>query len=376
MSSILKEMIAILMIAAVVFKLTKPIALRFSTAGDFARRRNVWFALTIVAFLSPNFWLYALVAAPLMTWAARKDTNPVAFYLLLLQVIPSIPVDIPVIGINALFQLDHYRLLSFCVLIPAAWRLRRSKDTPRIRGLETMDVLLLAFGVLETILFVPPDLPGHVLLHDSATNMVRRAFLFFLDAYVLYFVVSRSCTSRRAIVEAQAAFWLACAVMAALAMFEAAKHWLLYADFGRGWSDDPSLGFYLFRGRALRAQVSTGHPLALGYLLAIAYGFWLYLKSHVTRRGAKIAVAILLWLGLLAAYSRGPWIGAVAVYCVFAALSAGEFAKLFKAVGVLVLVAGAIGVTPLGSRIVNVLPFMGGSVDSSTIDYRERLADR
>lgn len=376
MSPSFKEMIVILAISAAIFKFAKPIALLFSTEGDFVRRRNVWFALTITAFLSPNFWLFALVAVPLMAWAGRKDANPVAFYLLLLQVIPSIPVDIPVIGIHALFQLDNYRLLSLCVLIPTAWRLWRSKDAARIRGLQTMDLLLLAYGALEIALFVPPDLPGHVLLHDSATNMLRRAFQFFLDVYVLYFVVSRSCSSRRAIVEAQAAFCLACAVMAALAVFESAKHWLLYADFGASWSDNAALGFYLIRGNILRAEASAGHALALGYLLAIALGFWLYLRSHVTATRARITAVLLLWLGLLAAYSRGPWIGAAAIYFVFAALSPRRFTRLFKAAGVAVILAGAIGVTPLGSRIINVLPFMGGSVDSGSIDYRERLAER
>jgi O-antigen ligase len=374
MSTIFKEMIVVVVIAVVMFALAKPIALRFSTEADFIRRRNVWFALTVTAFLSPSFWLYALVAIPLMAWAGRKDTNPVAFYLLLLHVIPPVPVDIPVIGINALLPLDNYRLLSFCVLIPAAWRLWRSKDPARIRRFEAMDILLFAYGGLEIAFFIPPDLPGHVILPDSPTNMMRRAFLFYIDVYVLYFVMSRFCSTRRAIIEAQAAFCLACAVMAALAIFEAGKHWLLYADFAKGWVTDPNLGVYLLRGSSVRAAASTGHSLALGYLLAIAFGFWLYLKSHIIARRTRIAVTFLLWLGLLAAYSRGPWIGAVAIYFAFAALS--PRARLFKVAGVVVILAGAISMTPLATRIMNVLPFMGGSLDSGSFQYRERLAER
>jgi O-antigen ligase len=373
MSLSLKEMIVVLGIAAMIFTLAKPIALRFSTAADFSRRRNVWYALTVAAFLSPNFWLFALVAMPLMTWAGRKDANPVAFYLLLLQVIPSIPVDIPVFGINKLFELDNYRLLSFCVLVPAALRLRRSRNPDRIQGLQTMDILLIGYGLLQVALFIPPDLPGHVLLHDSFTNMLRRAFLFFVDIYVLYFVVSRSCSSRRAITEALAAFCLACAVMAAIGVFEGLKHWLLYADFAKSWSDDPRLGFYLFRGDTLRAQASAGHALALGYMLAVALGFWLYLRSHVQTARSRVGFVLLLWLGLLAAYSRGPWIGAAAIYFAFVTLSPRAFPRLFRAAGVVVILAAVISVTPLASRITNVLPFMGGSVDVGTIDYRDRV---
>ncbi len=371
-----KELIVVLFIAGVVFRFAKPVALRFSSEADFKRRRNVWFALTVTAFLSSSFWLYVLVAVPLMTWAGRKDKNPVAFYLILLHVIPSVPVDIPVVGINELFELDNYRLLSFCVLIPVGWRIWRSKDRTGIQRLDGMDMLVLAYGALQVALFLPPDLPNHVLLQDSPTNMLRRAFLFFIDSYVLYFVVSRASSSRAVLVEAMAAFCLACLIMAADAVFETAKHWLLYADFARGWNNDPTLGFYLLRGSSVRAQASAGHALALGYLLAIALGFWLYLKSHVPTRRIRTVGTLAFCLGLVCAYSRGPWIGAVTIYFAFSALSPQGFPRLLKAAGGLIILAGAISLTPLGPRIMSVLPFMGGSVDSGSFSYRERLAAR
>src|SRR5579864_4322665 len=99
----IKALIVVLAIAIVVFRFGKPIALMFSSEPDFYRRRNVWFVLTVTAFMSPSFWLFALVAAPLLLWAGRRDTNPIALYLILLQVIPPIPIDIPVVGIKQLF---------------------------------------------------------------------------------------------------------------------------------------------------------------------------------------------------------------------------------------------------------------------------------
>jgi O-Antigen ligase len=379
MSDGIRALIVILAIAAAVFRVAKPIAVLFTTASDFSRRRNIWFALTLTAFLSPNFWLFALVAAPLLLWAGQKDTNPVALYLLLLHVVPPIEVDIPVVGINQLFSLDNYRLLAFCVLIPAAWRLWRSKEPVAIRGTKSMDVLLLAFGAMQIVLFVPPDLPGHVILHDSPTNVLRRAFLFFVDVYVLYFVVSRSCSNRRALAEAMAALCLSCAIMAAIAVFESVRRWLLYASIAQHWI--PEIGgffytFYTFRGTSLRAQVSSGHPLALGYLLAIALGFWLYLQSYVRTARARIAGLILWWLGLWAAYSRGPWIGGVVIYFSFAAMSPRALGRFVKAAGIAILLVGIIGVTPIGDRLISVLPYMGHTVDSANVLYREKLATR
>src|SRR5579863_3538628 len=118
MGSSIIALIVVLVIAAAIFRIAKPVALRFSGSHDFSRRRNVWFVLTIAAFMSPNFWIFALLGIPLLIWAGRKDTNPVALYLLLFQVIPSVPIDIPMVGLNTLFPLDNYRLLSCCVLMP------------------------------------------------------------------------------------------------------------------------------------------------------------------------------------------------------------------------------------------------------------------
>jgi len=371
-----KALIVVLAIAALVFRMAKPIALQFSAESDFARRRNVWFILTITAFLSPNFWLYALLAVPLFIWAGRKDSNPIAFYLLLLQVIPDTSLDIPTVGIQQLFQLDNYRLLSFCVLIPTAWRLRRSKAANQNGKMTSMDVLLLGFGLLQILLYVPPDLPNHVLLQDSATNLLRRAFLFFVDTYVLYYVVSRSCSNRRAIVEALATFCLACAIMATQGVFEALRHWLLYADVGLRWGINEANGYTYIREGMVRAQAAAGSALALGYLLAIAIGFWLHLRSQVISGRWRVAVFLVFWAGLLATYSRGTWIGAAAIYFAFTAIGPRALPRMIKAAGIAVVVVALMSVTPFGEKLINSLPFLGGTTDLGSYVYRQRLAER
>src|SRR6266571_4445333 len=39
-------------------------------------------ALTVVGFLNPYFWLYALLAFGLLYWVARRDENPLALFVL------------------------------------------------------------------------------------------------------------------------------------------------------------------------------------------------------------------------------------------------------------------------------------------------------
>jgi O-Antigen ligase len=372
----LKELIVVLVVSAGVFRLATPMALRFSTPENLARRCQAWYVLSALAFLSPSFWLFVLVAIPVLVRAGREDSNPVALYLMLLHVIPPIPVNIPVAGINTLFPLDNYRLLAFCVLIPTMMRLRRSEDPHRIRGMKTADILLLGYGAVQTAIFVPPDLPHHVILPDSITNVLRRAFLFYIDVYVPYFVVSRSCSSRDSLIEAQAAYCLSSAVMAVLALFEFSRHWLLYVDITARWTGDAAASFYLMRGEMLRAYVTAGHALALGFLLAIAFGFWLNLQSRIPSRAQRISVSCVFWLGLLGAYSRSPWLGALIIYFTFAALQPGAVLRLAKSLAVSAMIAGAILISPLGQRIIDVLPFMGGKVDSTSGLYRQRLTLR
>ena len=371
----IKALIVVLTIAAIIFRLAKPIALRFMGGEDFSRRRRVWFVLTAVSFVSPNFWLYALVAVPILVWANRKDSNPIALYLLMLHVIPPVYVIIPILGNNGLFSIDNYRLLAFCVLLPTAIRYRKNPKYAEANTFGAMDILLLAFGALQVALYTPPDLPHHLVIPDSLSNTLRRAFLFVLDIYLLYFSVTRTCQSRREIVDAAATFCLAGAVMAAIAVFEQMRGWLLYVGIASSWGTEPNAAFYLTRAGWLRAQASSGHPLALGYLLAIAFGFWLYLQTHIRSGIHRVGVTLLLWGGLLASFSRGSWLGGVTTYCAFLAVGPRAISRTVKGIGLALALAVLIALTPLGDRILEVLPVMGRTVDFNII-YRERLAER
>jgi len=376
----IKELVVVFALSAVIFRLARPIALRYSDVRDYERRRNIWFVLTPIAFLSPNIWIYTAVALPLFIWAGRKDRNPVALYLLMLHIVPPVGVFIPFPGMNGLFDLNNYRLLSLCVLIPAASRLRKSKDPERIRGTTSVDVLLVLYGLIQALLFVPPNvLNQQTIIQDSFTNDIRNAFLFFIDVYVPYYVISRSCSSRAAISEALAAFWLACLLLAATAVFENLRHWQLYTDMAVRWTGDPYLGFAKFRSGSLRAQSSSGNSLALAYMLAVACGVWVYLASDVKSKITRWGFTLLIWFGLLVTWSRGPWIGAAVIYVVIPALGPKALSKLVKgAVGALLLLL-LVAQLPMGDRFIRMLPFVKGGGDddtNSTIAYRQRFAEK
>ena len=162
--------------------------------------------------------------------------------------------------------------------------------------------------------------------------------------------------------------------MAPMALFEMAKGWLLYTNIAVVWNDPTRIG-YIFRDDALRAQVSVGHPLPLGYLLATGFGFWLYLRTRVQPTLLNKMAPIWMWMGLVAAYSRGPWVAAVVIFFAYLLLGPHGLTRSIKATLLLTAFAGLILVSPIGNRVVESIPFIG-TIGSATVTYREQLAMR
>jgi len=372
---LLKTLLVVCFFGGVAFYFVKPVALMYIDEADYDRRRNVWFALTITGFLSPSFWIFAAVAAVVLVPAGRKDSNPLGLYMLLLHVIPPISVNIPIVGINRLFSLDMFRILSLVVLVPLVWRLKSGKQTIWVRNSLVMDVLVLGYGLLLTWMYISPDTPDAATLHDSPTNVIRRGLLFLIDDFLVYYAFSRACNSKRVICDVMASFCVATTIMALVGVFESQKHWLLYQLVGDSWGGDLENQF-LMRNGMVRAAVSAGHSLALGYLFAIALGFWLYLRIRLPSPLKRFAGLMVFASGLLAAYSRGPWAGAVLIYFGYVALGSRPTMRLFKAVAGSAVLIAALLMSPVGARIIDVIPALGGKVGTYNVQYRHRLAER
>jgi O-Antigen ligase len=359
----LKALAVVMVLALLIFRLARPICLHFVDAADFDRRRGVWLAITALAFLSPSFWLYVALAAPTLLLATKADRNPAALYLMMLFAVPPVTLPIPVVGINHLFELNHQRLLSFVILLPAALRAVPSlQGRARIGGADGAYLSLLAYLGLVLALYVP---------YESMTNTMRRAFEFIIDVVLVYHVFQRLGAERKAVVEALFMLGVATALMAAVAVFESLRGWLLYTNLGNVWGN-PNLWAWLMRGDSLRAQASTGHALTLGYLLAMGFGASLLLQTRLDSRIVRWGVVGCIWAGLLASLSRGPWLTAGVVFLVFVALKPQGLSGLLKVALVGACLVVAILVSPIGEHVVSYLPFVG-SVDSQNVQYRQAL---
>ena len=366
----LKELLVVAVIAAIVFRMARPLALRFMSPEDFRRRRNTWFAITLTAFLAPNIWVFMFVGAIFLVLLARRDSNPAAVFLMMQHVVPPMSVRVPMVGLSFLANLDYQLLLALCLTLPAALRIMRAGKT----GFDRLDFLVLTYLMFTCVFFILPEVSPGILMTPTATDYLRRMVETVLGAFVPYFVISRCGPGARPAIDAMAAYCLACAVLAAIGIFEALRHWLLYAGIMTRLGNATQI--YLMRGDTLRAMASTGHSLALGVALAMAFAMWLGLQYGVKENRRKLAVTALLAAGLIAAYSRGPWLASVFAFFMISVLRPRAVSGVFKAGVAFALVASLVAISPLGHKIADVLPFLGGTVDSGNIDYRERLLTR
>jgi O-Antigen ligase len=365
----LRALVVILAAAMVVFLLAeKPLCPATTVVADYRRRRNAWFAVTLIGFLAHNFWLYALLTGVLVAILARRDRNPLALFFLLLFAIPAYSMNVPGFGlINYLFTLNHVRLLSLAILLPLSVALMTDKSRDSSRGSQRIaDVLVAAYLLYAFMLQAAVD---------SVTGLMRGAFGLWLDVWLPYYVASRALHDLRAWREVCAAFALAAAVMAVMAPFEAARGWLLYTDVGAALGiPNEALPAYILRGEggALRANVAAGNSIVLGYVMMVALLLSTFLAPLLRPRARAVLAVLVLVSGLVAALARGPWVGAAVGLVVALGVGIGAARRLSWLATAGAVVAVAALLLPGGEVIIDHLPFVG-SVEEGSVTYRQRL---
>ena len=193
----LRALVVILVLAVAVFALAKaPITAQACAAQDFVRRRNLWFALTLAAFLAHNFWVFAAIASIALVIAVRNESNRFALYMGVMLVRPRMSASIPGFGlINDLFAVDPLRLLALFVLLPTYLVLRKQPGVEPF-GKLLPDKFLLAYLVLSLVL---------TLEYRTFTAVFRTSVLYaFTDTFLIYYCASRSLRSIEAYRDARA----------------------------------------------------------------------------------------------------------------------------------------------------------------------------
>ena len=384
----LVALVYILVIAGTCFLvMARPLTARLMAPADFARRRNLWIAVTVATFLAHNFWLAMLASALIVGFGSRREQNPVAMYCVLLFAVPQFDMQISGFGVvNYLFELNHPRMLALVLLLPAALKLAAQPRAanPRLYLPDTLFAIYFIYVFVATA------------TADSVTGLMRFTVYLLLDHALLYYVITRSVVDRRRLFDTLAAFVMGVAVVGVIAGFENLRSWLVYESLRIPLGIPlQNIGTYLLRetedGGYLRAYVTMGHAIALGFtsmvavtlLLALTRSFSPPAALAAMQRNAPsqmpkllgIAVMLMPMVGLLAAVSRGPWLGCAIVMVLGLSFGPGAKQRLLWMLAALPVVIAALLILPQGQKFIDLLPFVG-TVDPGSVSYRTQLLDR
>lgn len=358
-----RALIVILVLATTFFAFARKSASTITTSENFTTRRNVWFALTLASFFAQNFWLFLAIAVAILIYANRRESNPAALYFFILFVLPVATFLVPGFGlVNFLFLISYPRVLALFVLLPAFFYLRKQSDTFSF-GRTGPDKAIAGYLLLTTALF---------LREDTLTNSLRQAFYLFVDAFLPYYVISRSLKNMPIFRDTLLSLVLAIMVLAPIAVFENLKHWLLYSGVTKQLELTGGMTSYLGRDGMLRAIATAAQPIALGYLMVVGIGLYLFMQRSIQRKSIRQLGMALLVAGLIAPVSRGPWVGAAALLVVFIATGRYALRRLALLSLATMLILPLVPMLPGGERVINLLPFVG-TTETENVDYRERL---
>ena len=214
-----------------------------------------------------------------------------------------------------------------------------------------------------------------LLMRDTTTtDAMRMVIRNFTDIFLPYYVASRSIKNLQQFKEVLAAFVIAAMVAGLMAMFEYSRFWLLYANL-KGYLGVPwEMGSYLGRGDNLRALVTLGQPIILGYVMLLALGFYLFTSKSASSRPLRYLGWGIILGGLYVPLSRGPWVGAVVLIIIYIMISPNKIKNLTKVAAASALSIVALNIIPSGQKLINLIPFIG-ETEVENVDYRVRLID-
>lgn len=363
MPEIIRSLIVVLFIASGIFYFARKYAVQFGcNPALLSIRIKAWYLITCAAFLSHNFWLFACISAVVLWRSAKQDSNPFALAMSVLFAVPFFSMEIPGAGIvNYLFRINFFQILVIVICLPLLFKIR--KDKSRIpMGRSLIDKFVLMYVIYVLILSLP---------YTTLTNAARILFLQCLNIIVPYYVASRYLKTREQVEDVLRMLVLASLVVGVLGAFENIKGWILYDKVSLSLGGDYGMG-YLKRGELLRAAGTTGQPIVLGYIMAVATGVYYYVSAGVKSGVVKYSVYVALLLGLYAPISRGPWVGAALMFLFVILFEPAPATRLMRILVRTIVPLAIVLMTPAGQSFVDKLPIIG-TVDPGSVEFRQDL---
>jgi hypothetical protein len=356
-----RALACILTLAVIVFVFAKvPATVLAMSADDFVRRRNCWIFITVAAFLSPNFWIFATITIVLLNRCKKNEKNIIALYCFLLLAIPNKNFEIPGIGpIRYFFTINYIDILTIFLLIPLCFILHRRALVTKAKS-SFADRFIVAYVLVNIGVFIN----GGV----DAFGIIRAAISWLLTVLIPYYAISRGVKDIESFRDVIMSCVIAAMLSSIVSIFEFFWHWLLYASLDTIWGLDSML--YLRRAGLVRTMSTSGNTIILGYVLAVAIGLYLYARHIIPSRLLWFYGLILLVAGEITPLSKGPWVGVMVILFVYLALSPARASHFAKLLIIFPVIAIVLPNTDVGQIIIGFLPFVG-TVDEGSSTYRQ-----
>ncbi|MEY2853798.1 MAG: hypothetical protein RL030_930 [Pseudomonadota bacterium] len=300
--------ILIAQIAALI--LMRAIKLPFPERRDCSR---AWLILTAAAFFGFHFMAYAFVALLVGIWLRRKHPNQVpAVYIAILPVIPLYGYVVPgALGINNFIALDHQRLLTLGLLLPALMATRGEDEgerPPLVRNaVDAVALLFIAWLIFLSLLHRP-----------TVTDKLRGVFEVTFFTLVPYLTVSRFVRTSADLKNCILAIAFSGLFVAMVGVMEQRMTAYFYQEIPYRLKMDTFQLTQFARAHDIRfglLRIKSSIDGGLGFFLVFCLAAYICLGRLKVLTGWRLWVPFLLVaMVLFFTGSRGPWIMAGIVF--------------------------------------------------------------
>jgi O-antigen ligase len=325
------------------------------------RWRNVYLAVTVAAFMIPNFWFMLFIVALLVILLGATSREKPPLYLLLLFAIPAADALVPGFGgIRNFLNLYPFNILAVIILFPLLFAPQENRRF-HVNG-ALADYCFILFSILSLVL---------AFRDTTITDGFRRATAYILTAFGPYLVFSRYNWTPERLKIGTLAYAIPLIALSGVAVAETVLHWHVYKNPVDMWGIN-FFSRYMARSGFLRAYGSVFGPITFGLFLVVGLALMAAVVTTAKRRLLPAVAFCALGVGLITTFSRGPWVGAALAIVAFAMTTGKPMGNLVRLAMIGCVAFPIIAVSPIGDELINMLPFVG-EVDSGTIDYRQRL---
>lgn len=277
-----------------------------------------------------------------------------------LSIMPALTYTAAISGLT-IAQITYMNL----VMIGYAAAVLRAGRAAWHRPLDAWDVCFMVMVLTQVFM----DARG-----DDMTYLLRACVQVCLNVALPYLVISQAFRNGRSVVDLMTPLIAAACLLAAIALFEMLRHWLVYDAMPYMIGADPEggSGYAKLRGGWLRGKATYGESTGLSLFLGCAVVILFALRNNLGIKSWKmLVIALILGGGIVAALARIGYM-VVAIGLPLCLLYERSWRALLRLAILLPMAGGGIYLLAKVSPLVAASTGLSGEA-SGSVDYRSMM---